>query len=181
MKKSHSIQFDDILSLFYNLNSINEQLEQANTLIDTYDIQNLLKQNIQINNNNGLDEQLSVQLNQFDNTEKIFPILPRLNKRLRKTEPKRHIEQIDDEDDYDDENLSILKRMKVEYHNDMNFDNLPSPTNSILCLNLSSSEQQQQNEINDDDDDIIYIETVQAKSPENNYFEELFQIIGTNE
>jgi hypothetical protein len=179
LKKPQTLQFDDILSVFYNLNSINEQLEHANTLIDTYDIQNLLKQNIQINN--GLDDQINVHLNQMNNTEKVFPLipttlLPRATKRLRKTEPKRHIEEIDDEDDYDDnndeDNLSILKRMKVEYHNDINFDDISSP-NSILCLNLSNNEQQQ-----NDDNDIIYIETI---PPENNYLEELFQIIGTND
>jgi hypothetical protein len=184
VKKSHTIQFDDILSLFYNLTSINEQLEQANTSIDTCDVQNLLKQNIQIN----FDDQMSVHLNQNDNTEKIFPvipstILPRSTKRLRKTEPKRHIEQIDDDDDddeeeeedyVDDENLSVLKRMKVEYH----YDNLPSPTNSILCLNLSNIATQD-NEINDDD--IIYVGSFQAKSPATPNFEELLQIISTNE
>jgi hypothetical protein len=185
VKKSHTIQFDDILSLFYNLTSINEQLEQASTSIDTCDVQNLLKQDIQIN----FDEQMSVHLNQNDHTtEKIFPlipstILPRSTKRLRKTEPKRHIEQIDDDDDdddddetgvYEDENLSVLKRMKVEYQ----YDNMASPTNSILCLNLSNIEAQD-NEINDDD--IIYVGSFHAKSPATPNFEELLQIISTNE
>jgi hypothetical protein len=180
VRKSHTTKFDDILSLFYHLNSINEQLEQANTSIDTYDVQNLLKQDIQIN----FDEQISVHLNQIDNTEKHFQlipsnILPRSTKRLRKTEPKRHIEQIDDEEEdcLNDENLLVFKRMKVEYSNDMNFDHLPSPTNSILCLNLSNTEQQE-NEI---DDDIIYVGSYQAKSPATPNFEELLQIISTNE
>ncbi len=195
LQKSHTTQFDDILSLFYNLNLMHEQLEQANALIDTYDVQNLLKQSIELNNTNDLDEQLCVRLNQTDNTEKILPLipsslLPRPTKRLRKTEPKRHIEERDDhdeeEEDFDDDNLPILKRMKVEYHNDINFDNLSSPTNSILCLNFSSNEQQQQ-QINDDDndhdddDDIIYVETIQPKSPATLHFEELFQIIDTNQ
>jgi len=191
LKKSHTIQFDDILSLFYNLTSINEQLEQANTSIDTYDVQNLLKQNIQIN----FDEQISVSLNQINNTEKNFhlipsAILPRSTKRLRKTEPKRHIEQIDDDEeeedededeDCNDENLSVFKRMKVEYNNEINFDNLSSPTNSIFCLNLSNDEQQQQNDIDDDDGDVIYVGSFQAKSPATPNFEELLQIISTNE
>ncbi|CAF4303272.1 unnamed protein product [Rotaria magnacalcarata] len=190
IQKSHTIQFDDILTLFYNLNSINEQLEHASTLIDTYDIQNLLKQSIQINNNNNnnhLDEQISVNLNQIDNTEKVISllpstILPRATKRLRKTEPKRHVEQMLDDKEYDDD-LPILKQMKVEYHNDANFDNSSSPTNSVLCLNYSNNEHQQNehNDDNDDEDDIIYIETVQAKSPATISFEELFQMIGTDE
>ncbi|CAF1408178.1 unnamed protein product [Rotaria sp. Silwood1] len=186
IQKSHTIQFDDIVSLFRNLNSINEQLEYANSLIDTYDVQNLLKQTIRINNYN-LDEQTCVHLNQIDSTEKILPllpstILPRSTKRLRKTEPKRHIEQNNDEEEYDDnddDNLPILKQMKVEYHNDMNFDPSSSPTNSVLCLNFSNNEHQQ-DEL-DNDDDIIYIETIQAKSPATISFEELFQMIGTEE
>jgi hypothetical protein len=194
LQKSHTTQFDDILSLFYNLNLMHEQLEQANALIDTCDVQNLLKQSIQLNTTNDLDEQLCVRLNQTDNTEKILPLipsslLPRPTKRLRKTEPKRHIEEHDDhdeeEEDFDDDNLPILKRMKVEYHNDINFDNLSSPTNSILCLNFSSNEQQQQqindDDDDDDDDDIIFVETIQPKSPATIHFEELFQIIDTNQ
>jgi hypothetical protein len=197
LEKSQVIQFDDILSLFYNLNSINEQLEQANALIDTCDVQNLLKQNIQVNPANDLDEQICVRLNQTDNTEKLVPlipstILPRSIKRLRKTEPKRHVEEIDDDDDeqeeeggLDDEHLPILKRMKVEYQNDFSFDQLPSPTNSILYLNFSATEQQQTAADDDDeeqdDGDIIYVKTVQPKSPATLHFEELFQIIETNQ
>ncbi|CAF1047092.1 unnamed protein product [Rotaria sordida] len=191
IQKSHTIKFDDIVSLFRHLNSINEQLEYANSLIDTYDVQNLLKQTIQIhnNNNNSLDEQTCIHLNQLDSTEKILPLMPstilsRSTKRLRKTEPKRHIEQNNDEDDYDNDNdgndnLPILKQMKVEYHNDINFDPVSSPTNSVLCLNFPNNEHQQ-NEL-DNDDDIIYIETIQAKSPATISFEELFQMIGTDE
>jgi hypothetical protein len=133
---------------------------------------------------------MSVHLNQIDNTDKNFPlipsnILPRSTKRLRKTEPKRHIEQIndddddDEDDDYNDQNLSVLKRMKVEDHNDINFDCLSSPTNSIFCLNFSNNEQQQQNDT--DDDDIIYVGSFQPKSPATPNFEELLQIISTNE
>jgi hypothetical protein len=70
--------------------------------------------------------------------------------------------------------------MKVEYHNDMDFDNLSSPTNSILCLNIPTNEQQQ-NDIDDDDDDIIYVGSFQAKSPATPNFEELLQIISTND
>ena len=176
VQKSQTVQFDDLLSLFYNLTSINEQLEQANTSIDTYDVQNLLKQDIQIN----FDEQISVHLNQNDKSEKVFPlipsnILPRSTKRLRKTEPKRHVEVEDEEEDYvDEENSAVLKRMKVEYH----YDNLSSPTTSILSLNLSNPEGQE-NELNDDD--IIYVGSFQVKSPATPNFEELLQIINTNE
>ena len=188
MKQSHSAQFDDILSVYHNLNSLNEQLEHANTLIDTYDIKNLLKQTIQINNNNNnnqLDQQVCVSLNQNDNTEKILPLMPstspsRSTKRLRKTEPKRHVEQGEDEENYDDDDsLPILKQMKVECHNDLNFDNVLSPANSVLCLNFSGTEHQQDEF--DNDDDIIYIETIQAKSPVNISLDELFELIEANE
>lgn len=187
VQQSHSMQFDDILSLFYNLNSTNEQLEHANSLIDTHEIQNLLKHSIQINNNNNnqLDEQISVHFNQNDNTEKIISllpstILPRTTKRLRKTEPKRHIEITNDDEDYDD-TLPIIKQMKVECQNDVIVDNSCSPANSVLCLNYSNNDQQQNETDDGNDDDIIYIETVQAKSPATISFEEFFQMIGTDE
>ena len=184
MQKSHTVQFDDILSLFYNLTSINEQLEQANTSIDTAKVQNLLKQDIQMN----FDEQLFVQLHQTDANERILPlipptILPRPNKRLRKTEPKRHIEQIDDDDDDDDqhdedeqdcvfeENSSVRKRMKSEYQE----ENLISPIGSIFSNHIEIPGS----EINDDD--IIFMGSFQIKSPATPNFEELLQIISTNE
>jgi hypothetical protein len=68
--------------------------------------------------------------------------------------------------------------MKVEYQNEMNFDSISSP-NSILCLNLTNNEEQQQDDI--DNDDIIYVGSYQVKSPATPNFEELLQIISTNE
>ncbi|CAF1684871.1 unnamed protein product, partial [Adineta ricciae] len=193
LEKSQTTQFDDILSLFYNLNSVNEQLEHANALIDTCDVQNLLKQTIQFNPGNDSDEQISVRLNQIEDTEKTLPlipstILPRSIKRLRKTEPKRHVEEIDEDESQDEEDsndnhehLPILKRMKVEYQNDFNFDNFSSSPNSILCLNLPTYEQQQQQQISDDDGDIIYVKTIQPISSPTIPFDELFQMIETNQ
>lgn len=178
MQKSQTVQFEDILSLFYNLTSINEQLEQANTSIDTPKIQNLLKQDMQIN----FDEQLSVQLNQNNQTDKtlaLIPptILPRSIKRLRKTEPKRHIEQIDDDDNEDQEDCvfedstCLSKRMKSEYEE----ENLISPISSIFSSNIET----QGNEINDDD--IIFMGSYHLKSPATPNLEELLQIISTND
>ena len=187
LKKSQTVQFDDILSLFYNLNSINEQLEQASTLIDTCDVQTLFKQNIRFSDSE-LDEHIRVHVHQPSTSEAIFPlipsdILPRSSKRLRKTEPKRHVELIDDADDDDDQDmddnhpLHILKRMKIEY--DLS-EPLPSPeSDSILFLANLEAEQpfRPTTEQDDDDSEIIYLETIQSKSPPAINFDDLFQII----
>ena len=47
-------------------------------------------------------------------------------------------------------------------------------------MNLSSTNQQTDND-DDDDDDIIFVGSFQSKSPSSPNFEELFQIINTNE
>lgn len=175
IKKSQTMQFDDIISMFCKLTSVNEQLEQANTSIDTYDVQNLLKRNIEIN----CDEQMSVQFNHIDNQEKILPLiptylLPKTTKRQRKTEPKRHVEEVENGED-----LPVLKKLKIKFENETCNDEIQSPTSSILCVNLSSTNQQTDND--DDDDDIIFVGSFQSKSPSSPNFEELFQIINTNE
>ena len=201
LKKSQTTSFDDILSLFYNLNSIDEQLEQANSLIDTCDIQNLFKQNIQFSNHES-DEQVRIHLNQMSTPQKVFPlipssILPRSTKRLRKTEPKRHVEQVDDDDDdivtaennnnnnngdHDDDggnHLTVLKRMKVECEHETHSISPSSSMEPLLLLNHLNMELQQENDASDND--IIYLETVQAKSPTTINFEELMQIIAAPE
>lgn len=119
-------------------------------------------------------------------------------KRLRKTEPKRHIEQVDDDDDDviqnadnsknnngdDDQqgtnHLTVLKRMKIECeHETESSSPPPSPIEPLLFLDTFRIEQRQQND--SADNDIIYLETVQAKSPTTINFEELMQIIAAPE
>ena len=104
---------------------------------------------------------------------------------MRKTEPKRHVELIDDDDDDDDQDmddnhpLHILKRMKIEYEQDMLSNPLPSPTSdSILFLSTFEGEQlPPPAEQDEDDSEIIYLETIQTKSPPTINFDDLFQII----
>ena len=71
LKKSQTVKFDDILSVFYNLTALNDQLEQSNTLIETCDVKSLSKQSIEINKNtnNQLDPHICVSLNQKDNNQ----------------------------------------------------------------------------------------------------------------
>ena len=192
LKKPSSSSFEEILSLSYNLNSIDEQLEQAHRLLDTSDVQNLFKQHIQISQHDDSDEQIRIHCQTKSSTdEKVFPlipasILPRSAKRLRKTEPKRHVESTDDLDDelpaadaeQEQEQLPLLKKMKVESSSSSSTASSPtSPIGPLLCFYpiASSDEEQGQN-----DNDIIYLQTVQAKSPSTISFDDLFQFIASD-
>jgi len=192
LKKSSSSSFDDILSLSYNLNSIDEQLEQAHRLLDTSDVQNLFKQQIQIIQHEDPDEQIRIHCQTKTCTdEKVFPlipasILPKSAKRLRKTEPKRHVESNDDLDDdiqsteveQEQEQLPLLKKMKVESSSSSSSSSssTPSPIGPLLYFYpITSDEEQGQN-----DNDIIYLQTVQAKSPSTISFDDFFSFISND-
>jgi hypothetical protein len=186
LKKFDSTSFEDVLTSFYNLSSIEEKLEHANSLINTCDIQNLFKQSIQLCDRSA-DEQIRIRFKQQNAIdEQVFlllppSILPRSAKRLRKTEPKKHVESLDDDhaDNTADINpncLPVCKRMKRESEHDI--DSNPSPS-SCIYLHPSSNEQQRPCHDQADNDEIIYLQTIGAKSPNTINFEELFQIINT--
>ncbi|CAF0749334.1 unnamed protein product [Didymodactylos carnosus] len=63
--KNDQQKFDDVLAIYYSLISTAEQLEQANTLINTFDLQKLLKSDIQLSGQ-GLP-QTKIYIKKFDN------------------------------------------------------------------------------------------------------------------